>query len=81
MHKNPNLGGLAKTQIWAFVAVHKTSNICVRSEDSLGICGAHANFVHKQVVIQIASNWNLFKTYLNIITPPKVSAVSIDYVD
>ena len=47
----------------------------------MGICGAHANFVHKQVVIQIANNWNLFKTCLNIITPPKVSAVSIDYVD
>ena len=42
-------------------------NIYVKSEDSLGLCGIQAYFVHKQVAIQIASNWNLFKTCLNII--------------
>ena len=35
---------------------HKTSNIHERSEDSLGICETQSNFLHKQVVIPIASN-------------------------
>ena len=52
MPKTPNLG---------YCYRHTTSNNYVRSEDSLGLCGTHTDFVHKLVVIQIASNWNLSK--------------------
>ena len=38
------------------------NNIYVRSEDYLGLCETQANFIHKQVVIQIdIATWKLFK--------------------